>query len=342
MKNLYLYPITARNKTGIINPYVGNLRDALKKHYNVVNVDKPSKSGIFDILMYIRKIDIIYLNWIEELPGLHWGVLQSIFFIIILYYIKCSRIKIVWTLHNKTSHFDKHQLIKSILYSQMLKKSDLIVTHAAEGLNHIPAKTPSAFIHHPMRSLDDTRTSDDGLPEYDIIIWGTISPYKGVDSFLEYLYKNGIIMNYKILIAGNVTTIALTRKLQQFMAEFENLKLINEFVAETELMSMIRKSKIVVFTYHSDSVLSSGALMDSLSQRATIIGPKAGAFNDLSKIGLIETFIDCQELVIKIDMLLKSSKDQDERKQNINKFIKENSWEDFSVTISHLMNKYVN
>jgi len=335
MKNLYLYPITARNKTGIVNPYVDNLRDALKKHYNVVNADKPSKTGIFEILIYLRKIDIIYLNWIEELPGLHRGVLQSVFFIIVLHYIKYSRIKIVWTLHNKRSHFDRHQFIKSILYSQMLKKSDLIVTHAEEGLNHIPDKTPGAFIHHPLRSLD-TPSLNNELFKYDIIIWGTISPYKGIDRFLEFLHEKGILHNYKILIAGKVVSDALAEKIQQFLTEYENLTLINEFIVETELISMIKKSKLVIFTYQSDSVLSSGALMDSLSYGATIIGPETGAFRDLSKIGLIETFNDLQDLIDKIDMLLKSSKDNIDRQERIQRFYKDNSWHSFSKKIVSL------
>ncbi len=130
MKNIYLYPLTARTKNAVINPYIGNLRDALGKNYNVLNAHKPSTTGIFDILRYIRKVDVVYFNWSEELPSLHRGRAQGIFLLVLLQYLKLSGVMIVSTLHNKKSHFDKHSKLKKRLYGQMLKKSDLIITHA--------------------------------------------------------------------------------------------------------------------------------------------------------------------------------------------------------------------
>ncbi len=68
MKKVYLYPLTARSKGTEVNPYMGNLRDALSKNFQVVNAKKPSNTGIFDILSYLGKVDVVYFNWSEELP----------------------------------------------------------------------------------------------------------------------------------------------------------------------------------------------------------------------------------------------------------------------------------
>jgi len=341
MKRIYLYPHTARITTGIKNPYIPYLREALKSHHLVVNEGRPSNIGIFDILGYLRSIDIVFFNWIEDLPGKHRGIFQSIFFILLLQIIKLLRIKIVWTMHNKKSHYPKGALMKKMIFNQMLKKSDLIITHAEEGLSLISEKTPSAFIHHPVRPPAEQYIEED-MPDFDIIIWGSINPYKGVDTFLEFLQDQGILGNYRILIAGKVRSTELLSKLQSFLQNSNNLILMDEFVPEPRLMALIQRSRLVLFTYHAASVLSSGALMDSLAQSTVIIGPNTGAFNDLARLGLLETFEDYPQLLKKIDHHLNSTRGLEAKKDLIKRFIEENSWENFSLKLNQLLKQYAN
>jgi hypothetical protein len=93
----------------------------------------------------------------------------------------------------------------------------------------------------------------------------------------------------------------------------------------------------VVLTYHSDSVLSSGVLMDSLSQSARIIGPDTGAFRDLSQLGLIDTFHDFPHLL----ELIRKNMDPDiqtrELEEMIGKFLRENSWESFAARLNQFI-----
>lgn len=337
MKKVYLYPLTARTENAVINPYMGNLRDALNENFEVVNAEKPSSIGIFDILKYLRKLDLVYFNWSEELPSLHKGRLQAMFLIILLPYLKLSRIKIVWTLHNKESHFDQHRRLKQRLYANMLKKSDLIITHASEGLNLIPEGINAEFIHHPVNN-PVARVDPDRESQFDIIIWGTIAPYKGIIAFLEFLELNGTLQNYRILLAGKVTSLSLAKLLKEFESKYTKLVLMDEYVEKNALIQLIQNSKITLFTYHSDSILSSGALMDSLSYGASIVGPAVGAFSDLQEIELIETYSDFQSLTKLIDRLLATSKINPARLTAISKFIDANSWEAFSKSILTLIN----
>jgi beta-1,4-mannosyltransferase len=338
-KNLYLFPVTALNETEI-NPYMNLLCGALKKNYHVVNAGRPQQSGIIDILKYIRRIDIVYLNWIEEIPRRHMGVLQSIFFLVLLQVIGFSPVKVVWTLHNKRSHWKRGGFLSSIIYRQMLRRSDLIVTHAKEGLDSVGERVHSAFIHHPVRPID-YGDPPGGLPGFDIIIWGSIAPYKGIDAFIEFLDHRGVLGDYRILIAGKITSEELAEKFRKWTARGENLVVLDKFVPEPEIMSFIRRSRLVVFTYHSASVLSSGALMDSLSQYAVIIGPHTGAFKDLSELGLIDTFEDYPQLLQIIDKHLKGGTGSNARKARIAAFIQENSWENFAVQIDRLMKEFL-
>lgn len=340
MKNLYLYPIL-RDEISDINPFVRFQGESLGRHFRIVNAGKPSKIGIFDLIRYVRKTDILFLNWIEELPDKHRGIIQSLFFLLFLHIRSLFRIRIVWTLHNKKSHFKKHRHLKNMLFNQMLKKSDLIITHAEEGLEYVSGQTPSAFIHHPVRLIEAGEKIMES-PGFDIIIWGNIAPYKGIDSFISFLDDKGILDQYRILIAGKISSEDLSRRIHSFLSKSSNLVLMPEFLPEQDLMFYIKHSKIVLFTYHSASVLSSGALMDSLSQEATIFGPHTGAFEDLSRLDLVHTFENYEDLITKIDIHLASEFDLDRQKERIAGFNNENTWENYANQIELLISKYLN
>lgn len=336
MKKVYLYPLTARTENAVINPYIGKLRDALNKNLEVINASKPSRTGIFDILKYLGKIDLIYFNWSEEVPQLYRGKIQGIFLLLLLQYLKHSSIYVVWTLHNKESHSDGNRWLKKKLYNQMLKKSDLIITHASEGLKLVPHGKRASFQHHPVRNSLAGKTGDRDC-KYDLIIWGTIAPYKGIIAFLQFLEENNYIQKYKIILAGKVTSPSLALELQSFVNKYDKLTLIDAYVEEEALIELIHDSKITLFTYHSDSILSSGALMDSISYGANIVGPAVGAFNDLQDLGLIETYTDFHSLTEVIDRLLASSEENASRQNKIKKFMAANTWDEFSKTILELI-----
>ena len=336
MKKVYLYPLSAYTENAVINPYISNLRDALNAHFDVVNANHPSSTGIFDIIKYLRKLDVVYLNWGEEVPENKYGRVQGIFLLLLLQYLKLSSILIVWTLHNKKSHYSHHSLLKKMLYNQMLKKSDLIITHAREGLRLIPEGTLACFQHHPVtKSLIKQEPNKEY--SYDIIIWGTIYPYKGIHTFLGFLEEKGDIAKYRILIAGKIVTQTLADELQAYHQKYNNLELMDGYIEQERLIELVQASKITLFTYHSDSILSSGVLMDSLTYGATIVGPAVGAFNDLHQLGLIETYTDFNSLISVVDKTLSSEKENLSNQTKLAEFISANSWNEFSLTVLKLI-----
>ncbi len=323
MKNAYFFP----NKSAS-NPYTNNLINCLSKNYNFVNVSKPSKSGIFDILKYIGKIDYVFLNWIEDLADRRGGKLQSFFFILIIKVLKIMGVKIVWTLHNKLSHFNKYLFIKRIIKKIVIKNSNYILTHSTEGIEYannlaVGRALNIKYLPHPVRSRKLGKKPEE---KYDIIIWGNIMPYKGIDRFLNYLLINNYQNKYKILIVGQSDSEHYLKELKKF--ENKNIIIENIFVNESELIERIRSSRIVLFTYLKASVLSSGALMDSLGLGPEVIGPDTGAFKDLANQNIIHTYKNFDDLIPLIDKLLKK-KITDSLK--VSNFIRENSWENFAT-----------
>ncbi|NJK85378.1 MAG: hypothetical protein HC906_04805 [Bacteroidales bacterium] len=166
--------------------------------------------------------------------------------------------------------------------------------------------------------------------KYDLLIWGTIKKYKGIDKFLDYLYKHHLQNKYKIYITGSVSPPSYKNKLNRYLNE--NIKLYDEFLTFEQLAEIASESLIILFPYIERSVLSSGALMDSLVLGPHIIGPDTGAFKDLKNEGIIETYTHYDDLIKKIDLFVKTGT---KNSVSVSEFIEENSWQNFSHKINN-------
>ena len=206
-----------------------------------------------------------------------------------------------------------------------MKCSDYKITHATDGIKYvenIANKKESKrvkYLPHPMKKK---LTLNQSGFEYDIIIWGTISRYKGVGDFLNYLYENKLDSKYKILIIGKILDKSYEKEIKKYLSN--NIKIINKFVDEDELKASIEKSKLILFTYQRHYVLSSGALADSISYGKKVIGPDVGAFKDLKEAGFVQTYNYFDELIEIIDQSLIQKTRQ--KSYEIQEFIRANSW----------------
>lgn len=107
--------------------------------------------------------------------------------------------------------------IEKFLTRFIAQKSDLILTHATEGVKMIEAHYPYAagkihFLHHPTKNrLPESLPAE--MPKYDILIWGNISPYKGVLEYLSYLKNNP--QDLKVCIIGKCSPNSLANEIRQ-------------------------------------------------------------------------------------------------------------------------------
>jgi len=300
-ERIYIYPLSSRDKNlGLYNPYIDDLIHSFSEYYTFVNLESPSKTGIFDILKYITKLDYIIFHWIEKLPEMKGGFLQTLFLFCLIPFLGLFKVKIIWTMHNKMSHSGKSPGLTKAIFKLMLRKSNLILTHSNEGIDFGDELVPGSvhftyYLPHPVK---DRRLDKSLEKEYDILIWGTISPYKGIDKFLEFLHKNKLENKYSILIVGKVSNPEYNDQLQQYSND--KIRIDNRFIEDDLLQNLISKSKLILFTYSKASILSSGVLMDSLGYGANVIGPNVGAFADLAKDGIIDNYYDLDEMIDKI------------------------------------------
>jgi beta-1,4-mannosyltransferase len=295
----YLYPLS---KIKITNPYFDCFMDHLGDRIEFLNREDLSSIGIMDIFKYLIKIDLVFLNFPEDIIDKRFGIIQFIIFItVIVPFLKITNRRIVWTMHNRRSHYDANYRIKKYLFSLLIKSSDIIIIHSKAGESIIEAQdkkylTKVFLFPHPVVDMRIPPSEKSSL--YDFIIWGAIAPYKGVDAFLKFLHENQVYSKYRILIVGRIKNPELERDILKYLTP--NITLIDRFVDDDELKEYILASKTVLFPYNHNSVLSSGALAYSINFKKPIIGPKTAAFLDLAQNGLVYNF-EIYDDIFKID-----------------------------------------
>jgi beta-1,4-mannosyltransferase len=336
-KRIYLYPLSSEDKKhGVYNPYMDDLKKSFSPYFEMINDNKPSGTGILDLFRYLHRTDYIFFNWIEKLPDHRFGFFQTILLFFMVPLCRALRIKIVWTMHNKLSHSGKYMRLTRMIFLLMLKRADIILTHSREGIvfgNEMKPGSAGKIVYfaHPVK---DRRIENFREKQNDILIWGTISPYKGIDNFLEYLQGNDLQHKYRILIAGRSVSQEYSGRLTAFGNE--SIRVRDEFISDHDLAELISESRIVLFTYSGESILSSGALMDSLGYGARVVGPHVGAFADLAEEGIIKTFSHFEELKIVLENSLNAGKTGDDNQQ-LESFLQENSWERFAENVFQIL-----
>lgn len=333
---IYVYPIVPLRLSISKNPYINDLIYSLENVGNeVVNKSDERHNGVFSIFHYFLRSDAFYFNWIEYLTRKKYGYLQLLVFLFQFFLIKLFNKKIIWTLHNLSSHHTDDRIYKFI-QGLMLYSSDIIVIHTKESFSFLEKKGINKrkvlYFFHPFNknfSLDSNISQAE--KKYDILIWGLMSPYKGVYEFLDYI--NSVGDNCKILLAGKFTDNIYFNKVAKVVTR--NTEIINSYVDDKELLDLHSQSKFILFPYIGNSILNSGSLILSLSYNAKIIGPNRGAFKELGDLGIISNFDSYSDILKHLNKDFETPKANDLRE----KFILNHSWDCFCLELNKMLVK---
>ena len=116
----------------------------------------------------------------------------------------------------------------------------------------------------------------------------------------------------------------------------KNITIRDQFVDSVRLRNFVAMSKYTLFIYEDESVLSSGALMDALGFHSKIIGPDRGAFRDMSKLNIIRSYKDFNDIV---NLLSEQNEDSwNETLPNVIRFNQLNTWENFGYILVKFLN----
>lgn len=307
------------------NPYIHDLVQALTALPGVEVANPARPNPLLSLLPLRRQGDVVILNWFESIPDFRHGRLQALIAIGWFLLLKVRRRKIVWVLHNKHPHDPSRRLLKRLLTALAARGSDLIITHATEGIELIRRRFPreagkAHFLHHPTKNRLSTPLPAPVAPQWDFLVWGHITAYKGILELLQYL--NAHPQLWRVCIVGACSSPELRRQLESFTiphveCEFRALPF-------DALREYIRRTRFVLIPYHTASVLSSGILMDSLSFGARIVGPDTGSFRDYAREPRLKvyTFHEFDEL----NRILYAHADDAADPSAYRDFLTENDW----------------
>lgn len=325
-KTLYLYPFTKATLRQGGNTYIPDVMKYLGRHFRIVN--KQTGLGLLDVLLKLPKCDVIYFNWIEDVADKKLGSLQVGLLALILAFSKMSNKKIVWFIHNNLSHRKKNQWLKKRVVALMKHYADVVLSHSKEAKVEGLKQSIQVF-DHPSDAYKPLQATTPFA--YDLLIWGTVSPYKGVGEFLQFNQRSVALQKYKIMVAGKFASPEYFEAMQKLQTP--NVVIENKILSEAELLQFFSESRYVLFTYNATSVLSSAALCKTLSVGKTIIGPKAGAFKELGSKGLIYNYDSFEELECLLDNM--EAKETDPAYQhNLQEYINKHSWSHFAEFVA--------
>lgn len=326
MSRIYMYPKNDYATLESPNPYVLHMEDSLSEKHTIIN-KYPNTKGVIELFFYLFRTDIFFFNWIEDVAVKRYGKIQAILFPFFLILAKLLRKKIIWVLHNKYSHEKSNKRWTKFGFELMIRNSDLILTHSNAGVEFIKDRFPRhsdkvKYIVHPVENM--ITVDRNAVKKYDILIWGTIHPYKGVIDFLRFAGNSRDYDNIKIMISGICPDYKEHEELIGLLND--QIHHINEFQDIDKVAELACQSRFVLFTYNSESILSSGSLMDSIRMGSVVIGPDKGAFRDLRDCSFIKTFITFDDIAA---IVKNTDYDPDACLKDIEDFCQHNTWDLF-------------
>lgn len=330
MIKIYYYPSCPPGGYG--NPYSSNVKNAFAKYGKVLdNENIPVKPAVKGLLRYCFKADVFLLNWIEGIANHRYGIIQYFLVFICLFIIRLRRRKIVWTLHNIHPHGGANKFSEK-LSTYLFRHVDIIIAHSKDAQDYAEKKAicPVYYVCHPFNTYE--RDISPKEKTRDILIWGTIFPYKGVSQFLQEV--NSRKSDLTIRIVGTCSDAGLLNEIVRSAENNHRIVFENRRPDFKEIGELISTSKFVLFPYIGGSISSSGALMDTIAMGGIAMGPNVGAFKDLSIDKICLTYENYDDLFEKLRKGAQLSE------HTIGTFVKYNTWDKFAGFIfNHLYMK---
>lgn len=324
MHNKVFYFPSAGRK-GYCNPYSLHYKNALVKRFELLDINGSWYfAACIPLFINSFKADIFIFNWIESICFNRFGKIQYFVVLLALFIIKIRRGKIIWMFHNKHPHQGVNYFTKHI-HSFLFRNSSLIISHSKEAAEYAKTQTNKTVVYrcHPICSINVKINKS--VPKCDILIWGTILPYKGI---VEFLIQNSVRdTDLKIIILGKCNDTGLSNEIRKYCSTYVNFE--NRHADFSEIASYICNCRYVLFPYIGDCVSSSGALIDSIAMHGFVCGPDKGAFKDLQEVGIAITYNSYDELFHILE------EPYSIREETRKKFMSDNSWDNFAQFIAN-------
>ncbi len=249
----------------------------------------------FKLVNTLKKYDVIHFNGTN-------GVLPLLIFLL-------NKKKLVFTIHDIHAHSGEKARFNFTekLHDFIIKSKYPLVVQNLSEYEYLKNKYSSIaekikFI--PFGVLDiyqEFKVSEAEITYSDILFFGRISTYKGIEYLITAIDKlNAKEIYLRTIIAGNGGIYFDTSKFAEL-----GIKLINRYIPNTELASLITGTKIVICPY-TDATQSAVA-MTAFAFNKPVIASAVGSFTEVVKDGITGFLVppkDSDALALKIEQLI--------------------------------------
>ena len=283
----------------IDNPYQTLLTKAL--HAEEVEVHFPwGYHRVLPIFRAIRnqkkRIDILHLHWVNPYikgnnSSIKW--IYAIKFLLDIFAVRLSGVRVVWTVHNLISHDSKFSKIELWVRQRLSKIVDRLIVHNYSSLKSITqlyqfdvSKATVISIGNyrdvyaaPVKSIEARKIL--GLPtEGYIYLWqGILRPYKGVETLIEaWANHTKLLTDHTLIIAGKPQDEAYGQYIESMAAQVERVHCELKFIEDEKIHLFYSAATVVVLPFKQ--ILTSSSLVLAMSYAKPIIAPRIGGISE--------------------------------------------------------------
>lgn len=248
------------------------------------------------IKTHANKIDVLHLHWLSPYIKGENKLTKSIYaikFLLDILLTKCKGVKLVWTVHNYTSHNSQFSVLEYWTQWILLKLADRIIFHNDSALKDFSQtyqvdKFKTEVIPHghyrevynsPIDKLEARKALGLPLSGRIYLNLGMLRPYKGIESLLQIWREHGKFLEEStLLIAGKVLDQVYGQKLANQASQTEGVILHTDFIEDERIHLFFSAADVVVLPF--ERILTSGSLILSMSYGKPIIAPRTGGIEE--------------------------------------------------------------
>jgi beta-1,4-mannosyltransferase len=282
------------------NPYQSRLADALAQLGARVVFVPPGAAPLRRALriQIAGGLDIVHLHWTSPFlvsSSRRFSLLKGWIFLLTVCWFKVTGVKLVWSVHNLTSHEKLNPGVELYFNRRLSRWVDQIIVHCPSAVEevmqafslHPKLRNKISVIPHghfideyPMRiSPDEARMRLNlGKAERAFLYFGQIRPYKNVLALVE-AFQRLDDPHARLIIAGEPCDEALRQVLEAKLKNDIRITAQLSWIPDQELPVYIAAADIVVLPF--TDILTSSTVILAMSFGKPVITPALGCSRDL-------------------------------------------------------------
>jgi beta-1,4-mannosyltransferase len=244
----------------------------------------------------VSPFEVLHLHWTNPyLKGNSYWVklIYSIKFLIDIWLVKLSGVRVVWTVHNLVSHEARFPNLECWVHRQLSGMCDRIIVHHQDAklkvveLYRAKAEKISIVPHGHYQTAYGpainkiTARQQLGLKQEERVYlnFGMLRPYKGIEALLE-VWQTGRFYDEQatLLIAGKPMDEAYRQVISDAVSQTSKVILNARHIDDADIPVYFSAADIAILPFKN--VSTSGSLLLAMSYGKPIIAPRIGGVSE--------------------------------------------------------------